>query len=316
MQSKLAKKPSPLKNQTVAKEGPRKALGRGLAALMPGASSVPQSQLPGVQTAGLRMLPIERLKPHPKQPRKHFAAEGIAELADSIKLQGVLQPIIVRREGDDYQIVAGERRWRAATAAGLQEVPTIVKELSDTQTLQIALIENIQRRDLDPIEEADAYRRLITEHALTHDELAEAVGKNRVTITNSLRLLKLPEEVLDMLSAGKLTAGHARALLALSNPKQVLRVAEDLVGRRASVRDAEIKVKQILQASKNLKPVAANDEKTVKRSAGVVDIEERLQRALGSKVRVVHNKGRGHIEIDFHSLDALEDLLDKLMGHG
>jgi ParB family chromosome partitioning protein len=265
------------------------------------------------------MLPVERIAPNKAQPRKAFEPQALQELADSIRVQGVLQPIIVRRHGDDYQIVAGERRWRAATQAGLREVPAIVKELTDIATLQVALIENIQRRDLDPLEEADAYQRLIQEHNLTHDELAEAVGKNRVTITNSLRLLKLPEGVLKFLSAGEITAGHARALLGVPNPTQAVRLAEDIVGRKMSVRDAEARAKQ-LQRSGRSKDVAAAPGDAAgpvgTRSAAVVDIEERLQRHLGTRVRVVQGgRGEGHLEVHFHGLDALEDLLDRILGH-
>lgn len=309
MQPKQAKK-QPTRS---AKDlGPRNALGRGLASLMAGPSA-PAASSSGV---GFRMLPLERITANKDQPRKTFEPEAIAELAESIRTQGILQPIIVRRVGDDYQIVAGERRWRASQQAGLREIPAMVKELTDISTLQIALIENIQRRDLDPLEEADAFRRLIDEHSLTHDELAEAVGKNRVTITNSLRLLKLPEGVLKILSKGDITAGHARALIGVTSPVQAQRLAEDIVGRKMSVRDTEARAKALQRKGKG-KDVDQSGApgKSGTRAPGILDIEQRLQQHLGTKVRVVAEKGVGHIEVHFHNLDALEDLLDKIAGH-
>lgn len=264
-------------------------------------------------SVGFRTLPIERVTPNKDQPRKTFDAKALGDLSESVKLQGILQPIIVRRVGDDYQIVAGERRWRAAQQAGLREIPAIIKELTDISTLQIALIENIQRRDLDPIEEADAYRRLIDEHKLTHDELAEAVGKNRVTITNSLRLLKLPEAVLRLLTSGELTAGHARALIGVPSAAQAVRLAEEIVGRKMSVRDAEIRAKQLQGTPKSGQSGAR--PKAAARPPGILDIEERLQRHLGTKVRIQCEKNQGRIEVYYHGLDALEDLLDKIAGH-
>jgi ParB family chromosome partitioning protein len=294
--------------------GPRKALGRGLASLMSG----PSASATTGGGVGFRMLPMERVTPNKSQPRKMFDPEAIRELADSIRVQGVLQPIIVRRSGEDYEIVAGERRWRAATQAGLREIPAMIKELTDTATLQIALIENIQRRDLDPLEESEAYYRLIQEHRLTHDELAEAVGKNRVTITNSLRLLKLPDGVLKILSAGDITAGHARALLAAPTPSQALRLAEDVVGRKLSVRDTEARAKQLQRAAqeKRVGGRSGTAKAESSRSPGVTDIEERLQRHLGTKVRLITTRtGAGHIEVNFHSSEALDDLLDRMMGH-
>jgi ParB family chromosome partitioning protein len=275
--------------------------------------SAPAASSSGV---GFRMLPIERITANKDQPRKTFDPAAIAELAESIKTQGVLQPIIVRRIGDDYQIVAGERRWRAAQQAGLREIPAMVKELTDISTLQIALIENIQRRDLDPIEEADAFRRLLDEHSLTHDELAEAVGKNRVTITNSLRLLKLPDGVLSLLTSGDITAGHARALINVPSASQAVRLAEDIVGRKMSVRDTEARAKQLQRKPKNKNTDSQSPgQASAARPPGILDIEQRLQRHLGTKVRVVCKGGQGHIELSFHTLDALEDLLDKIAGH-
>lgn len=284
--------------------GPRKALGRGLAALMPTAAP---PTTPHAGNNGFRHLPIERVHPNRTQPRKQFDETGLNDLAESIKTQGVLQPLVVRRMGDDYEIVAGERRWRAASRAGLHEVPAVIKEFTDSAALQVALIENIQRRDLDALEEAEAFNRLIRDHDLTHEQVAQAVGKSRAAISNSLRLLKLPDDVLVMLADGRLTAGHARALMTLNDKTSMSRLAADLVGRRASVRDAESKARQLLKANKRQSSAATPA------TPAEVSVEERLQRALGTKVRLRQRQGKGRIEIFFHSLDALDALLDKLV---
>jgi ParB family chromosome partitioning protein len=280
------------------------ALGRGLGALLQGgASSVgaPTSTVSG----GLRVLPIDKIKPNKTQPRKIFDEQALQELSESIKAKGVLQPIVVRKLGDAYEIVAGERRWRAASLAGVQEMPAIVKELSDVEALQIALIENIQRRDLDPLEEAETYSRLIREYKLTHEHVAQAVGKSRVAVTNSLRLLKLPDEVMGMLADGRLTAGHARALMMIESDPSVLKLARDIVGRQMSVRDAELKARAL---SKHKKKASQEDTS----SHAVASVQDRLQKALGTKVRLKEENGSGTIEITFHSLEQLDGLLDKL----
>lgn len=287
---------------------PRRALGRGLSSLIPPPAAATTTG------SGYRTLPIERIKPNKKQPRKMFDEAALAELTHSIRTQGVLQPILVRKLGDDYEIVAGERRWRAATRAGLREVPTVVKELSDSHALQVALIENIQRSDLDPLEEAEAYHRLVQEHKLTHEELAEAVGKNRVTITNSLRLLKMPKAVLQLLVEGKLTASHVRPLIPLDDDKLIIRLAEDFAGRKVSVQQAKDKVAQVLAQQKK-SARAKGSAKSAKggRTEGVVHIEQQLQSHLNTKVRVLASGNKGTIEIHFHALDALDDILDKIM---
>ncbi len=293
--------------QTAPKQAGRKALGRGLAALMPTNLSTEKSAV--TRNTGYRLLPIERLIPNKRQPRKHFEETALDELAASIKAQGVLQPVVVRRLGDAYEIVAGERRWRAASRAGIKDIPVVIKELSDGHALQVALIENVQRQDLDPLEEAEAYGRLIRDHKLTHDQIAAAVGKSRSAISNSLRLLKLPEPVLHMLADGRLSAGHARALMTLDDTKQMLLLADDLVGRRASVREAEVKAKRLLQ-KRPQKGKARKSDATLAEAS----IQERLQQILGTKVKLVQKRGKGRIEIYFHSLDALDGLLDKMIG--
>lgn len=281
--------------------GPRKALGRGLAALIP--TAAPTSAT--ASAAGLRSLPIERIHPNKGQPRKTFAQEPLAELAASIKEQGILQPVVVRRRGDEYEIVAGERRWRAAQLAGLHEVPALVKELSDAEALEVALIENIQRQDLDPLEEAEAYGRLIRDHAMTQDEVAVAVGKSRVAITNSLRLLKLPKDILAMLADGRLTAGHARALMTVTSEAALLKLANDVVARALSVREAE-------RLARQAQAPAVKKAGTTRKTPAESQVEEKLQRALGTKVRLKNRRGKGRIEVYFNSLDELDRLLDKM----
>lgn len=294
-----------LKNEPM----PRRALGRGLSSLIPPAAASTSTG------NGYRTLPIERLTPNASQPRKVFDEAELAELTHSVRTQGVLQPIIVRKLGDTYQIVAGERRWRAATRAGLREVPTIVKDLSDTHALQVALIENIQRSDLDPLEEAQAYRHLIDEHELTHEALAEAVGKNRATISNSMRLLNLPPEILQLLASGKVNAAHVRPLLVLPDTKTMVRLAEDFAGRRVSVREAETRAKQAMaeltkstRAAKRAKKAMGGHD-----SVSLTHITDQLQSRLGTKV-AIHVKGKKvKLEVSCPNFEVFDDVLEKIM---
>ena len=279
----------------------RKALGRGLSALIPGAmASVPSN-------SGIRTLPIERIQANRTQPRKHFDPDALAELAESVRTRGVLQPIVVRRLGDSYEIVAGERRWRASMKAGLHEIPAVIKDYADTEVLQVALIENLQREDLDPLEEAEAFQRLISEHALTQDDVAKAVGKNRATVANALRLLKLPSPVLTMLADGRLTPGHARAIMQMHDDKSMQKLADEIVQRKLSVRDAEQRARLAKKPAANAKGGAAE-----KATPAEVAVQDRLQKKLGTKVRLHHRKGKGRIEIFFHSLDELDRILDAI----
>ncbi|MBI5511740.1 MAG: ParB/RepB/Spo0J family partition protein [Deltaproteobacteria bacterium] len=279
-------------------QGPRKALGRGLAALIPTAATV-------ANQAGLRNLPIEKIRPNRKQPRKHFDAVALEELAISMEERGVLQPIVVRRQGDDYEIVAGERRWRAAQKAGLHELPAIVKELTDGDALQVALIENLQRQDLDPLEEAEAFSRLLKDHGMSQDQLAVAIGKNRATIANSLRLLKLPDAVLKLLAEGKLTAGHARAVMTLGSDDAMANLAAAIVERGLSVREAERQARVLGKTPKT--------KSEPKKTPAEVAVEEKLQRAFGTKVRLHHRKGQGRVEIFFHSFEQLNEIIEKVV---
>ena len=283
----------------------KKVLGRGLSALIP---SAPQSLGNELNKKGLLTVAIERVVPNDRQPRSHFDAAALDELAQSIRENGVLQPILVRKlDEKEYQIIAGERRWRAAQRAGLHEVPVIVKELDDRAAFAIALIENIQRSDLNAIEEALAYERLLDEHEFTQEALAQRVGKDRSTITNSLRLLKLPERVRTFVVEGKLSMGHARALLGLEEPKQIEKAALELVQNGGSVRDAE-KLVQKLKAGNDAQP-----QEKKRLSAEALALIDTLQSALGTRVRLVENEGKGKIEVDFHSLAELDRLVDRLL---
>ncbi len=280
----------------------RRALGRGLAALIPQTSSDLQSQ----GAPGLKFVGIERIKPSKAQPRKTFDKERLAELADSIKVHGILQPIIVRKLGNDYELVAGERRWRASSLAGLQEIPVIIKELTNASTLEVALVENVQRADLDPLEEASAYNRLAEDHGRTQEEIALAVGKSRAAVANTMRLLKLPDTLMAMLADGRLTAGHARAVMTLDDEADMVRLAHDTIKRRASVRDTESRAKMMKRsktAANKLGPKTSPAERSV---------TDRVTRALGTKVEIKQRKGKGKLEIYFHSLDQLDEILNRI----
>jgi ParB family chromosome partitioning protein len=282
----------------------RPALGKGLSALIPDAPEPRVSQFD---------VDIDRISPNALQPRGAMDDVRLEELAQSIKSNGVIQPIVVRRNGDRFEIIAGERRWRAAQKAGLVRVPVVVKEVAagaDRSMLEMALIENIQRENLNPIDEAIAYRRLASEFHLTQEAIADAVGKDRATVANLLRLLRLPEDVRADVAAGTLSMGHARALLALPAEAEQRRIARDVIARALSVRETESLVKKAAQSpeAKAAAPTPAPDVHT--RAA-----EERLRLALGTRVRIVRQGARGRIEIDFGSENELiriyEQLTDK-----
>ena len=253
-------------------------------------------------------LRLSEIEPNRSQPRRNFDEDALQELADSIKQYGVIQPIVVQKKGKRYEIIAGERRWRAARKAGLLEVPVIVKEFAPEDIFAIALIENIQRQDLNPIEEAQAYSRLIEEHHLKQDELAEKVAKNRVTITNSMRLLKLDERVQQMLIDNMLTGGHARALLAITDKEEQHTVALRVFDEKLSVRETEALVKKLLTPEEK-KPTKT--EKTVDDSVIYRDIENRMKDILGTKVEIKKKaKNKGRIEIEYYSMEELERLIE------
>ncbi len=275
----------------------RKALGRGLEALIPSAVGTLDGPPPGV-----RELPLADIGANPFQPRSRFDDEAIQELALSIKATGVLQPILVRRMGEDgYQLVAGERRLRAARVAGLLKIPALVKDVSESEMMELSLIENIQREDLNPIDEAKAYHALIEKVGMTHDQISERVGKQRSSITNSLRLLSLPPEVREMVSRGTLTAGHARALLGLEAGGDQLAAARYVHAKGFSVRRTETFVRRRLRRQHS-RPRAARLE-------GLAEWETKLQQKFSTRVTIAAGRRGGRVEFEFYSQDDLERLL-------
>jgi ParB family chromosome partitioning protein len=281
----------------------RPALGKGLSALIPDVPEVRPSS-----TAPME-IDVDQISPSEQQPRHHFEDARLDELARSIKSNGIIQPIVVRRSADGYRIIAGERRWRAAQRAGLTRVPVVVKDIDEgqpAQLLEMALIENIQREDLNPIDEAAAYEKLSTEFNMTQEAIAAAVGKDRSSIANHLRLLKLPHEVRAEVAAGRLSMGHARALLAISDETGQRQVARDVIARNLSVRETESVAKRIGQPGGASQRSADPDVHT--RAA-----QDKLKLALGTRVRIVRKGNGGRIEIDFTSEGELQRLYDILV---
>ena len=276
----------------------------------PGKKTAASAQRPS--GASELVVKIGKVEPNRSQPRKRFDEEALAELSESIKTHGVIQPLLVKDAGGHYEIIAGERRWRAARMAGLKEIPVIVRDYSDAESVQVSLIENLQREDLNPIEEALAYGRLAEEFGLTHEEIAERVSKSRTAVTNSLRLMKLPEAVRTMVEEGALSAGHARALLALEDDAQMLFAAEHVSKEALSVRETEQLVKKMLQ------PAPARPEPTREEAQTALfyhELEKKLSEKVAARVKIRRSAGdRGKIEISYSSLDELErlgDLLEK-----
>jgi len=282
----------------------RKALGRGLSALIPETRSKS-----GGPPSEYFLCPIEDIKPAKSQPRKFFDSGRLQELVASIRKQGVIQPLVVRPGKDQgYFLVAGERRWRAAQKAGLHQVPVVIRDVDDRQAIEMALVENLQREDLNPVEEAEALSGLIKEHQYTQEQVASRLGKDRSTVTNSLRLLKLPAAARKALIAGSIRAGHARALLGLEEMSQVGPALKMVLSKQLSVRQTEALVRRIKETSKT-PPKAPKQE-----SANVKDLQQRLVRSLKTRVRLVTaTKGRGRIEISYSSLDELDRLLEVLL---
>jgi ParB family chromosome partitioning protein len=254
-------------------------------------------------------IKLSLIEPNSGQPRKDFNSELIQELADSIKKYGVLQPLLVQKKDEHYEIIAGERRWRAAKEAGLKEVPVVIREYTKQQSMEIALIENVQREDLNPIEEAMAYQQLMQEFELTQEEIAERVSKSRVTITNSMRLLKLDKRVQEMLIQGLITGGHARALLALEDGEQQYQISLKIVSEKLSVREVEKLVKALGKPKKNTKEKEAEEEKDL--SFIFRDLEERMKQAMGTKVVInKRDRNKGKIEIEYYSKAELERIVE------
>src|SRR4030043_271946 len=269
------------------------ALGKGLEALIPER---------GEEVA---YLDIDRIFPGEQQPRKAFRDDSLQELATSIKEKGVLQPIIVSRVGDGtFRLVTGERRWRAASIAGLKKIPALIKNIASKDSLEIALIENIQREDLNPIETAEAFNRLINDFKLTQEELSTKVGKERATIANYLRLLKLPENIKPLIYNGSLSMGHAKAILTIEGKTNQIEAARKIVKKGLSVREAE-----------NLsRKVSKPPRVKIKKDPQIASLEEKLIRSLGTKVRIMNRGKKGRIEIEYYSLDELDRLLEVLLG--
>ena len=294
-------------------------LGRGLEALIgtiPTAASPSATNGPPPATVELpyRPIPIHQIRPKPFQPRKEFRDEELAQLQASLTANGLLQPITVRRAEPGYELVAGERRLRAATRLGWKEIPAIVKDYDDKALLTLALVENLQRSDLNPIEEAEGYSRLSAEFALTQQEIAGVVGKDRSTIANSLRLLNLPTVVRRMLQDGQLSVGHARALLAISSERVIIDLAREAIAKNYSVRDVERRVKQAGTSTRP--PKAAAQKNDGPRNAELRRLTDRLRRRLQTDVAVdIDHNDRGHLRISFYSADDFNRLIELIIGH-
>lgn len=281
----------------------RRALGKGLSALIPDKiveNDIHKEEIIYVQSG--------QIKPNPFQPREDFDQASIEELSQSIKEKGVIQPLLVRRRGDNYELIAGERRFRASNILGLKEIPVIVRDVSDQDSLELALIENIQREGLNPIEEAHAYQHLIDKFKVTQEKISEVLGKSRVTITNTLRLLKLPHEIQEEMKKGRISFAHGRALLEIEDTNQQRKLVQDIISKGLSVRELESLIK-------------SSRPKLTKRNIGqgqreplVAILEEQLQHALATKVRISKRKKRGHINIEFYSQEDLERIVNVIKG--
>jgi len=271
------------------------ALGKGLESLLPD------------KTQEIISIDITRIIPGDQQPRRVFRDAALRDLAASIKEKGVLQPVIVARTGDGtFRLIAGERRWRASGLAGLKKIPAIIKDVASADSLEIALIENIQREDLNPVETADAFHRLMQDFKLTQEELSAKVGKDRATVANYLRLLKLPEEIRTFLNDGSLSMGHAKAILSIEGKPNQLEAARRIIHKGLSVRETESLAKKLAAGEGKKKAVHQ------KKDAQIASLEEKLIRHLGTKVRILHKGKKGQIEIEYYSLDELDRLLDIL----
>jgi len=283
----------------------RTGLGKGLDALIPAGGKVPPPVSTG-STGGVQQVSVEAIQRNPRQPRIHFKEEELAELAASIREHGVIQPLIVTPKPDGkFVLIAGERRWQAAQRAGLRTVPVVTRQANNQEMLEVALIENVQRADLNALEEAEAYRQLVEEFGLSHESVAKRVGKSRVAVTNTLRLLGLADVVKQALVDGKLTEGHARALLALSTQKAQASAMQTVINLSLSVRQTE----ELIRKLAGQKPIKA---KKPTQSADAHDVEKRLQRSLGTKVALKHGKKGGTVTIYYYSDEELDALLEKL----
>jgi len=291
----------------------RKALGRGLEALLPTSGAFPAAPA-APAPSGLLHLPVDAITPNPDQPRSTFPPDELAELSASIRMHGVLQPVVVRRVGGGYQLIAGERRLRAARMAGLEQIPAVVRESDERARMELALVENLQREDLPPLDEAEAYRLLMEEYDLTQEEVATRVGKSRPAVANALRLLGLPDEVKARLRAGELTAGHARAVLSVPGTDEQVALAREIAERGLPKSEAER-----VAAARRARPPASRPRATARNAArddpnwrAVTDV---LTRKLGTRVRLVPKARGGTIEIEFYSAEELDRLVHQLGGY-
>jgi ParB family chromosome partitioning protein len=297
----------------------RKALGRGLEALIPAAveqevpvmppSGLPENRREEARTSDIVHVQLTKIVRNPAQPRTHFDPETIRELADSIRERGVLQPVLIRPSGDQYQLVAGERRFLAAQEAGFNTIPAIVRPLTDRESLLIALIENVQRENLNPVDEARAYYRLAAEYGLPHEEIAKRVGKDRSTVSNIIRFNNLPTEVLALMESGRLSAGHGRALLSLAAPKQQIELANAAGTNEWSVRELEARIQR--SASARVGKTRRAPHRAF--SAELIALEDELMRLVGTRVRITRRRGgAGSVFIDYHNQEELERIIDLL----
>jgi len=293
-------------------DNPRKALGRGISTLLPSRPPQPPPQAPPAERedAAPQTVSIDQIDANPLQPRRVFQQDRLAELAQSIRANGIIQPIVVRKVGERYQLVAGERRWRASKLAGLEQVPVVVREIPDERLLEITLIENIQREDLNPIETAVAFARMSHELNMTPDEVGRRTGKDRTTISNFTRLLQLPQDIQQLIGERVLTAGHARCLLSLPNYDAQRSVAAKIVAGSWSVRETERVTQKMLEGTKAKEPEPPQD-------ANVKAAIQEMQRVLGTRVKIVEGsrkKGRGKIEIEYYSQDDLDRIYAVICG--
>ncbi|MEW6730301.1 MAG: ParB/RepB/Spo0J family partition protein [Acidobacteriota bacterium] len=278
----------------------KKALGKGLSALLPVSSSSNEE---------LMELDLDLLEANEEQPRTHFDEQRLDELAESIRANGLVQPILVRRKGGRYQIIAGERRWRAAQRANLHKIPAVVREIPDDKLLELALVENIARQELNPIEEAHAYQRLITTHGLTQEQVARRVGKDRSSVTNILRLLKLPADIQQLVEKEQLSMGHARALLPLEDAEAQRRLASKIINEALSVRDVE----RLVEQWRSVGLQESERSETLPIDPNIKAAERRLEKQLGTQVRIVLHKNGGRIQIEFHTEEEMQRIYDLLI---
>ena len=295
----------------MAPKNTKRGLGKGLDALIaPAPSTSGKKENDAPEEGQVSIVNITKVEPNRDQPRKTFDEDKLIELSESIKQHGIINPLIVQDRKDHYEIVGGERRWRAAKKAGLKEVPVIIKNLTEEEIAEYALIDNIQRDDLNPIDEALAFKKLIDDFGYTQDVVAEKVSKSRVAITNSLRLLKLCEEVRQMVIDGKISPGHARALISIENPEEQLQIAEQIFDEKMSVRDTEKLIKNLGKPDNKKKKKLVKNESV---ESAYRELEEKCKQAIGTKVEISSKgDGTGKIEIEFYSTDDLEKITEKL----